>query len=153
MIDKLCLTLNIPPKSYLIMSKVVLSLFPPPSLTAIPDYLCRALCPLPGRKRRRSRGRRGGIAVKLKLFLSSSKSGSLFGVGLHAYGARFNRFLVRRHWSQHTCGFYRLCQIGQINLHCFAHLVSAGAECVPATFVRCTGHHSRPWIRCRLGWL
>ncbi len=68
---------------------------PPPSLTAIPDYLCRALCPLPGRRRRRRRGRRGGVAVRLGLFLSS-RSGSLFGVGLNAYGARFNRFLVRR---------------------------------------------------------
>ncbi len=60
-------------------------------LATIPDYLRRLSGPLPGRKRRKRRGRRGGFAVKLKLL---SKSDFLPHSGLCTYMAGRGRFIA-----------------------------------------------------------
>lgn len=44
---------------------------------SIPGYLRRWPCSLPGNRRRRKRGRRGGFAVKLKHFLAQRRESRL----------------------------------------------------------------------------
>lgn len=48
---------------------------PPPFLASIPSFLRHPSCRLPHRSRRRRRGKRGGVLVRLKTHLASSLHG------------------------------------------------------------------------------
>ncbi|XP_029954722.1 5-hydroxytryptamine receptor 3B-like [Salarias fasciatus] len=52
---------------------------PPPLLSSIPAFLSRPACRRPGSKRRRRRGRRGGLHVKLRSYLKLPWTSELIG--------------------------------------------------------------------------
>lgn len=151
MIDKLCLTLNISPKSYLIMFKVVLRFFHRHHWR-LNLIICNA----------RHAFYRGSVAGDGDDEDVSQSSSIGFCRLNWDPGFAWAYTLMRLvsvvswcdvHWSQNIRGFYQLCRIGQIYLQCFVHLVYAKVEYIPANFAHYAGHHSRPWTRCRSGWL
>lgn len=73
--------------------KFLQSNFSPPFLTTVSAYGSRLPWNFPGRKRRRRRGKRGGIAAKLKLSLVLK---SRHGLDRTQFGPGSGRFVVRR---------------------------------------------------------
>ncbi|ROL41604.1 hypothetical protein DPX16_22947 [Anabarilius grahami] len=68
---------------------------PPPLLASVPAYLWRPVCALPRNKRRRRRGKRGGLLVKLKAYLASLRV-DYSGCSLNGIPRDFTKFDLRR---------------------------------------------------------
>ncbi|ROL45308.1 hypothetical protein DPX16_0966 [Anabarilius grahami] len=68
---------------------------PPPLLASVPAYLWRPVCALPRNKRRRRRGKRGRLLVKLKAYLASSRV-DYSGCSLNGIPRDFTKFDLRR---------------------------------------------------------
>ncbi|KAL1252336.1 hypothetical protein QQF64_017029, partial [Cirrhinus molitorella] len=67
---------------------------PPPSLASVPAHLWRPVCLLRGSKKRKRRGKRGGILVKLKTYLASCVDDR--GIALSGVSAEYGIFDLRR---------------------------------------------------------
>lgn len=76
---------------------------PPPFLASVPNYLWRLAHDAPHRKRRRKRGCRGGIAVKLKTLPTLNRKSTGWLSSLPQAGA-YDQF-VSRCLSEEPCGW------------------------------------------------
>lgn len=68
---------------------------PPPLIASVPACLWRPVCTLSHNKRRRRRGKRGGLLVKLKAYLASSRV-DYSGCSLSGIPRGFKEFDLRR---------------------------------------------------------